>query len=51
MTNIYDYIRGDYRYGSNCHMSYIQIFEKKTNNKIKRKIKIIKYLTSEHLKK
>jgi broad specificity phosphatase PhoE len=50
ITNINDYIQGDYRYGSNCHMSFFQVFEKKVNNKIKRKIKVIKYLTSLHLK-
>ena len=49
ITNIYDMILGNYKYGSNCHMTYIQLYEKKTDSKIKRKIKIIKYLTSEHL--
>lgn len=49
ITNISDYIRGDYKYGSNCHMTYIQLFEKNFNLKTKRKIKIIKYLTSDHL--
>ena len=50
LMNCDDYIEGDYKYGSNCHMSYIKLFEKKSNNKIKRKIKIIKFLTSLHLK-
>ena len=49
ITNIDDYIQGEYKYGSNCHMSYIQLYEKKINNKIKRKIKIIKLLTTAHL--
>jgi broad specificity phosphatase PhoE len=49
ITNIDDNIQGEYKYGSNCHMSYIQLYEKKLNNKIKRKIKIIKLLTTAHL--
>jgi probable phosphoglycerate mutase len=49
ITNITDNIEGNFKYGHNCNMSYIQLFEKQINNKIKRKIKIIKYLTSEHL--
>jgi len=49
MTNTTDYIKGEFSNGSNCHMSYIQIFKKVSNNKIKRKIKIIKLLTTAHL--
>jgi broad specificity phosphatase PhoE len=49
ITNTTDYIKGEFSNGSNCHMSYIQIFEKISNNKIKRKIKIIKLLTTAHL--
>jgi len=50
MMNTEDYLRGDYIYGSNCHMTYIQVFEKKIDdNKVKRKIKIIKLLTTAHL--
>ena len=49
LTNIDDYLQGEFKYGTNCHMSYIQLYEKKSNNKIKRKIKIIKLLTTAHL--
>jgi broad specificity phosphatase PhoE len=49
MTNTDDYIQGEYKYGTNCHMSYIQLYEKISNNKIKRRIKIIKLLTTAHL--
>ena len=49
LTNTTDHIKGEYPNGTNCTMSYIQVFEKVSNNKIKRKIKIIKLLTTAHL--
>jgi broad specificity phosphatase PhoE len=49
LTNTTDHIKGEFPYGTNCTMSYIQVFEKVSNNKIKRKIKIIKLLTTAHL--
>ena len=50
MSGIDDYIHGNYKNGTNCHISYIKLYEKIEKNKIKRRIKIIKLLTTEHLK-
>jgi len=50
MTGIDDYIHGNYKNGTNCHISYIKLYEKIEKNKIKRRTKIIKLLTTEHLK-
>ena len=50
MSGIDDYIHGNYRNGTNCHISYIKLYEKVEKNKIKRRTKIIKLLTTEHLK-
>ena len=52
LTGIDDMIEisGNKKNGTNCLMSYLQVFEKTLlNNKIKQKIKIIKLLTIEHL--
>jgi broad specificity phosphatase PhoE len=48
ITNIDDYI--PMPHNSNCQMSYIQVFTKIINNKIKRKIKIIKLSTTAHIR-
>lgn len=50
LTGIDDYIIGNYKYGHNCHISYIKLYEKLKKNKIKRKAKIIKLLNTLHLK-
>ena len=50
MTGIDDYIHGNYKNGTNCHISYIKLYEKVEKNKIKRRAKIIKLLSTEHLK-
>ena len=47
MTNIVDSIPQPKK--SNGSMSYVQLYTKNTNSKIKRKIKIIKLLTTDHL--
>ena len=44
MTGIDDYIHGNYKNGTNCHISYIKLYEKIEKNKIKRRTKIIKLL-------
>lgn len=50
LTNIEDYIIGNYKYGANCHITYLKVYEKIKQNKIKRKIKIIKLMNTLHLK-
>ena len=45
ITDINDHIISK----GNCSMTYLKVYEKTKNNKIKRKIKIIKLLTNEHL--
>jgi len=50
LANTDDLIIGDYKYGTNCHISYIKLYEILKQNKTKRRAKIIKFPNTLHLK-
>jgi broad specificity phosphatase PhoE len=50
LTNIDDHIHGNYKYGANCHITYLKLYKKITNDKSKFKTKIIKLPNTLHLK-
>lgn len=50
LTNIEDYIIGEFPNGSNCHISFIKVYKRYLlSNKIKYRTKIVKLLNTLHL--
>jgi broad specificity phosphatase PhoE len=49
-ANTDDYIMGDFKHGTNCHISYIKLHQVLKQNKIKRRARIVKLLNTQHLK-